>query len=204
MWVAPQSGVIKESEAQGRKQTFLVVRYILITATGALAFLETAGNSSLVPLAALVITALGSNLVIGQASPFSFFDASFQAPVLVSDTAMISLCLLLTRASQESFLFFFFVLIMAAKLENLVTLAICAGLIGFASFLIAGDPGQGWMSPALMRIPFLFATAVFFGYVVLPERTGEMTPFNRIQPTGGRKTPAPRRTPRPVPVREAS
>jgi len=187
----------------GRKQTFLVIRYVLIFATGALAFLETAGDSSLLPLTALVLTALGSNVVIGQASPFSFFDASFQAPVLVSDTAMISLCLLMTRASQESFLFFFFVLIMAAKVENLVTLAIGATLIGCASFLMVTDVSDGWMSPALMRIPFLFATAVFFGYVVLPERTGDMTPFSRSGPIGGSKTPPPPRTsPRPAQMRE--
>jgi hypothetical protein len=30
-----------------------------------------------------------------------------------------------------------------------------------------------------MRIPFLLATALFYGYVVLPERTGQMTPIGR-------------------------
>ena len=30
-----------------------------------------------------------------------------------------------------------------------------------------------------MRIPFLLATALFYGYVVLPERTGQMTPLTR-------------------------
>jgi len=86
--------------------------------------------------------------------------------------------LLFTRASQESFLFFFFVLIMAAKVENFLLLGVGGALIGVASFLIA-DAGPSMVSPSLMRIPFLFATAIFFGYVVLPERTGEMVPLVR-------------------------
>ncbi len=169
--------MVKQSEAVSRKQIFLVCRYVLIIATGLLAFVELARDVSPVPVAVLVVVALASNVALGQASPFSFFDAWMQAPVLVSDTAMISIALLLTRASQESFFFFFFVLIMAAKLENLVTLGIGAAAIGVASFLLT-DAGPGWASPTLMRVPFLFATGVFFGYVVLPERTGQMAGFN--------------------------
>ena len=148
---------------------------MMILATGALAFFETAAEASPLPVIALVATALASNVVLGQASPFNFFDALMQAPILVSDTAMISIALLLSRASQEFFFFFFFVLIMAAKLENLVTLGIGAALIGVASVLMA-DASAGWAAPVLMRIPFLFAAGLFFGYVVLPERTGKMAP----------------------------
>jgi hypothetical protein len=173
--------MVQQSDAETRKSTFLICRYVLVFATGALAFVEVAGKSSPLPIAVLIGLSLVSNLVLSQASPFSFFDAWTQAPVLVSDTAMISICLLLTRASQESFLFFFFVLIMAAKIENLATLGICGVCVGFASFLLA-DASTGWASPALMRIPFLFAAAIFFGYVVLPERTGEMNGFNSPSP----------------------
>ena len=184
-----------ETEAINRKQTFLIIRYVLILATGAVAFIEQAAQSSPLPVAVVVATALASNIALGQSSPFSFFDAGLQAPVLVSDTAMISVALLLTRASQEFFLFFFFVLIMAAKLENLALLGIGAALIGFASFLMA-DVSGGWASPTLMRVPFLFASGVFFGYVVLPERTGAMNGFNRT-PVARVKKPA---LPRPFAV----
>jgi hypothetical protein len=174
--LAPVCVIIKESEARGRKQTFLICRYVLILATGALAFIETAKDVSPLPVCVLVAIALVSNVVLSQASSFAFFDAWTQAPVLVSDTAMISIALLLSRASQESFLFFFFLLIMAAKVENLTTLGVCAALIGLASFLM-DDPTGGWAAPTLMRVPFMFATGIFFGYVVLPERTGEMSSF---------------------------
>jgi len=186
--------MVRESEALGRKNSFLLCRYSLIFATGALAFVEVAKDASPLPIAVLIVLALASNLVLSQAPPFSFFDAWTQAPVLVSDTAMISIALLLTRATQESFFFFFFVLIMAAKVENLATLGICAAFVGFASFLLA-DPSGGWASPTLMRIPFMFATAVFFGYVVLPERTGDMNGFSTVEPLR-RKVPPGMKGPR--------
>jgi hypothetical protein len=171
--------VRRESEAASRKQTFLLIRYLLIFATGALALIEQGNEGSPLPVVMLMVVALTSNVVLGSSPPMSFFDAWTQAPVLVADTAMISVALLLTRANQEFFFFFFFVLIMAAKVENLTLLGIGAGLIGFASFLLAEPSAAGWASPALMRIPFLFATGVFYGYVVLPERTGEMIPLTR-------------------------
>lgn len=169
--------MIREAEAIVRKQRFLMCRYALIFVTGAVGFLETAGSSP-VPVAVLVALAMFSNLFLGTVPPFSFFDATMQAPILVTDTALVSSVLLLSRASQEFFLFFFFVLIMAAKIENLVALIIGAGLIGITSLLFA-DTDAGLLSPLLMRIPFLLATALFYGYVVLPERTGQMSPMNR-------------------------
>lgn len=175
--------MIREGEAIVRKQRFLLCRYALIFVTGAVGFLETA-QSSPVPIAVLVALAMFSNLFLGTVPPFSFFDATMQAPILVTDTAMVSAVLLLARASQEFFLFFFFMLIMAAKIENLFALVFGAGLIGITSLLFS-DANTGWLSPLLMRIPFLLATALFYGYVVLPERTGQMTPLK------GTKLPRP-------------
>jgi len=169
--------MIREAEAIVRKQRFLLCRYALIFVTGAVGLLETQDGSPL-PVAVLVGLALFSNLFLGTVPPFNFFDASMQAPILITDTAMVSAILLLSRASQEFYLFFFFVLIMAAKIENLKLLALAAGTIGALSLLFT-DLEAGWMSPVLMRIPFLFAAAMFYGYVVLPERTGQMTPLTR-------------------------
>lgn len=156
---------------------------MLILATGALGVFQSEGASPM-PILALVGLALVSNLYLGTVSPFSFFDATMQAPILVSDTALISAVLLVSRASQEFFLFFFFVLIMAAKIENLIMLAIAAVGIGVIS-LFFRDVGTGLISPILMRVPFMLATALFYGYVVLPERSGRMQPM-RIRGSGPR------------------
>jgi hypothetical protein len=170
--------MIREAEAIVRKQRFLLCRYALIFVTGAVGFLETAGGSPM-PIAVLIALAMFSNFFLGTVPPFSFFDATMQAPILVTDTALISAVLLLARASQEFFLFFFFILIMAAKIDNLLALLIGAVLIGITSLLFA-DFDAGFLSPLLMRIPFLLATALFYGYIVLPERTGQMGPLGRV------------------------
>lgn len=172
--------MVREAEALARKQRFLLCRYVLILITGVIGYLQLAEQGSPVPITALIALGVASNLFLGTVSPFNFFDANMQAPVLVADTAMVSSVLLVARASQEFFLFFFFILIMAAKIENLILLGIAAVVIAFGSMLFA-DLEAGWLSPVLMRVPFLLAAALFYGYVVLPERTGQMTPFGYRQ-----------------------
>lgn len=167
--------MIREADAIARKQRFLLCRYALIFVTGAVGFLETQDTSPM-PIAVLVAVTLFSNLFLGTVPAFNFFDASMQAPILITDTAMISAVLLLSRASQEFYFFFFFVLIMAAKIENLTLLGAGAVLIGLLSLLFT-DLEAGWLSPLLMRIPFMLAASLFYGYVVLPERTGQMSPL---------------------------
>jgi len=174
--------MIRESDALTRKQRFLLCRYALILVTGAVGFLES-GTGSPVPVAILIGLSILSNIYLGSISPFSFFDANMQAPILVIDTALVSSVLLIARASQEFFLFFFFVLIMAAKIENLVLLGIGAALIGLTSLLFTDlDAAGGFISPLLMRVPFHEATALFYGYVVLPERTGQMSGLGHSLP----------------------
>lgn len=180
--------MIREAEALQRKQRFLLCRYVLILVTGTLGMVQSTGSSS--PILLLVALALLSNLYLSTVSPFSFFDATMQAPILVTDTAMVSAVLLVSRASQEFFLFFFFALIMAAKIENLIVLGVSAALIGVIS-LFAGDVNAGLMSPILMRVPFLLATALFYGYVVLPERSGQMKPITLKGKNGDRGSRAP-------------
>lgn len=171
----PLVAMIREAEAIVRKQRFLLCRYALIFVTGAVGFLETQDNSP-IPIAIMVTVAIASNMFLGTVPAFNFFDASMQAPILITDTAMVSAVLLVSRASQEFYLFFFFILIMAAKIDNLTLLAAAAGVIGVLSLLFT-DTSAGWISPLLMRIPFMLAAALFYGYVVLPERTGQMTPL---------------------------
>ena len=70
--------MIREAEALQRKQRFLLCRYVLIFVTGALGMLQSTGSP--IPILLLVALALLSNLYLGSVSPFSFFDATMQAP----------------------------------------------------------------------------------------------------------------------------
>ena len=119
--------MIREAEAIVRKQRFLLCRYALIFVTGAVGLLETAGQLAGAHRRAGDRWPCSRISSSAPSRPFSFFDATMQAPILVTDTAMVSAVLLLARASQEFFLFFFFILIMAAKIENLVALVVRRG-----------------------------------------------------------------------------
>lgn len=168
--------MIREPEAVQRKTRFLLCRYVLIFLTGLTALSQNAEGSEALIYAA-VGAALFSNVYMGTLNAFAFFDARTQAPILVSDTAMISAVLLISGAGQEFFLFFFFALLMAAYIENFTALAAAAVGLALVSLLFGGS-GEGWWSPALVRTPFFLATALFYGYVVLPERTGQMQPLH--------------------------
>ncbi len=145
-----------------RRHTFLLVRYVLIIAVGSVAVVQQPGP---VPLrtASIILAALLSNLALSLVRPEQFFRWWVQAPVLIVDTAWVCAVLVLVHMGQDFFLFFF-VLFLAAISESLSLLAVGALLIGGASILLAGSEA---MTPAsLIRAPFFFATAIFYGYIV--------------------------------------
>ncbi|MBI4517506.1 MAG: hypothetical protein HY699_17015 [Deltaproteobacteria bacterium] len=148
--------------AAERRQTFLVVRYVLILAVGSLAVVE----KPLLPagIVALICGALLSNLALRWVPIAHFFRWWVQGPILISDTVWVSVVLLSGNLSQEFFLFFF-VLFLAAISESLGLLAVGAVLIGTASLVLAGSAAT-LSAASLIRVPFFFAAALFYGYIV--------------------------------------
>jgi signal transduction histidine kinase len=145
-----------------RRHTFLLVRYVLIIAVGSVAVVQQPGP---VPLrtSTIILGALLSNLALSLVRPEHFFRWWVQAPILIVDTTWVCAVLVLVHTGQDFFLFFF-VLFLAAISESLGLLAVGALLIGGASMLLAGPEA---MTPAsLIRVPFFFATAIFYGYIV--------------------------------------
>ncbi|MFI5396375.1 MAG: sensor histidine kinase [Candidatus Binatia bacterium] len=142
---------------------FLLVRYVLIIAVSALAI------SNVRPALAtsqvlLIVVALVSNAALSRVSTPHFFRWWVQGPVLVADTVWIAVVLLSSGFQQQFFLFYFIELFLAAIGESLALLALGAVLIGTASIAVGND---GVLTAAtLIRVPFFFATAVFYGYVL--------------------------------------
>lgn len=145
-----------------RRRTFLLVRYVLIIAVGALAVVQ---DHEPLPLsiALLICGAFVSNFALTAVGSPLFFRWWVQAPVLLLDTVWVSIVLLNARLSQEFFLFFF-VLFLAAISENLGLLAVGAVLIGAANLVLAGPTAL--TAASLIRVPFFFTTAIFYGYTV--------------------------------------
>ena len=162
-----------EMPSASKLQAFLLLRYTLIIATAYLLVVEQQ-FAMLSPLAGcLIAVALASNIAIGHLPRRVTDSMRFAAVVLIYDTAWVTVALMSSgRFNADFYLLYFFLLLLAAIGENLRLIAIGAGVV-CAAYLFGhsaiGTAGDTWSSPSLIRIPFLFTTAVFYGYLV--ERT---------------------------------
>jgi signal transduction histidine kinase len=156
-----------------RTRAFLLLRYTLIVATTYLLLAEDRFSLSSTLAMLLVAAALASNVLIAHLPERMTGSMRFASGVILYDTLWITLALLSTgRFSSEFFFLYFFVLLLAAIGESLglivlgacVTCAAC--LVGSSAM---GISLTSLTSPSLIRIPFLFSAAIFYGYMV--ERT---------------------------------
>jgi signal transduction histidine kinase len=152
-----------EATHADRRRTFLLVRYVLIIAVSALAIFnvrDALASSQIL----LIVVALLSNAALGRVNTAQFFRWWVQGPVVLVDTVWIAVVLLSTGFQQQFFLFYFIELFLAAIGESLGLLALGAVILGTASITIGNE---GVLTAAtLIRVPFFFATAVFYGYVL--------------------------------------
>ncbi len=151
----------------------LILRYTLIIATAYLLLVERAFTLPSQDSVVLIATALASNILIGRLPPRVTNAAFFGVAIVVGDTLWITIALL--RSGQfdpEFFFLYFFILLLAAIGESLRLIVLGAVVVCFAyTYLLFanGSTLSLWRSPSLIRIPFLFAVAAFYGYLV--ERT---------------------------------
>jgi signal transduction histidine kinase len=150
-------------------RAFLLLRYTLILATAYLLLVEHR-FAAFSPLAGtLIAIALASNLAIGYLPPAVTNAPRFAIAVILFDTGWVTAALMSSGGfTADFFTLYFFLLLLAAVGENLRLIAVAASVV-CAAYLFghsaAGGPG-GWMSPSLIRIPFLFTAAVFYGHLV--------------------------------------
>lgn len=151
-------------------RAFLLLRYTLIIATAYLLLVEL--SFAVPPTAAmlLIVLALLSNVVFAGLPERVMRSVAFNMAVIVYDTIWVTATLVLSgRFSAEFFYLYFFVLLLAAIGENLLLIAVGAcALCGAYLYghVATGGTWSWWHSPSLIRLPFLFATAVFYGYLV--------------------------------------
>jgi signal transduction histidine kinase len=169
VFCCPNRGV----DPLSKSRAFLLLRYTLIIATAYLLLVEQ-NFATFSPLAGLLIAlALASNVAMAQLPARVAESMQFATAVIVFDTAWVTAALMSSgRFSADFFMLYFFVLLLAAVGENLRLIAVTA-FVACAAYLFGhASMGNGlglWTSPSLIRLPFLFTTAIFYGYLV--ERT---------------------------------
>lgn len=148
----------------------VLLRYTFIIAVAYLLLAEHGFSSPPTGPMLLIVAALMSNLLIPRLPARITDSTPFNASIIVGDTVWITAVMLYSGLfSPDFFYLYFFVLLLAAIGENLGlivvgTIAICIAYLYVLS--ASGDTSTLWGSPSLIRIPFLFTAAAFYGYLV--------------------------------------
>jgi len=162
--------VAASSEQLQRNKAFLLLRYTLIAATAYLILVENKFSSPPVGVVLAITAALLSNVLATNLPARVSSSSGFGLAVIVADTAWITAALIASgHFDAEFFYLYFFVLLLAAIGENLTLIAVGAVVVS-GSYLYALSVTESgwslWNSPTVIRIPFLFAAAAFYGYLV--------------------------------------
>jgi signal transduction histidine kinase len=168
-----EAGITQDREGK----TILLLRWVLIVATAYLLLFHHARLQDSPFVAMFLAGYLGSNLVVAALLRRGSFRKELEMAVAVFDAAALSLALFLAKdVSASFFLLYFVVIFLAALTERLVFLIAMAVLISFLHVYATVDTlsVMGFLaSGAPIRIAFLYAVALFFGYLVERVRFAE-------------------------------
>jgi signal transduction histidine kinase len=157
-----------------KKQTLYLLRWVLIIASAYLFFFSIQTPTTPPALALLIAAALLSNLLLSRFPEKWVEGPAFDVTLVLFDTLWVSLGAFLTHnLSGDFFLLYFLVILLAVAGERLEVIAFGAAIIGviYTGALAFESPSFLFASPTyLLRIPFLFAIALFYGYLVARTR----------------------------------
>ena len=148
---------------------FILFRYVLIVAAAYL-FLFEGETAAPVVNVALIAGALASNVFLSQV-PGNLLLRPFTVGLIVCvDIGWIAAGLWYKSSfGNDIFFLYFFVLFLAATGLNLTALigsSILLTAVDLAFFVNPGEYKFIWTSSSLIRIPFIFTAAAFYGYLV--------------------------------------
>jgi len=166
---------VKQESHVNKQRTVVLLRWVLIIAFSYLLLLDTSSGRPPTHLALLIAVALASNLVIAR-MPLQFVQSrSFDFSVVVFDAAWVTLGLAWApNVSGDLFLLYFLVIFVAATGESLSMIVGSAALVSlvYGATLSLNPSGDLRLTTtSLLRVPFLFVVALFYGYFVGEIRT---------------------------------
>lgn len=154
-------------------RALLLLRYTLIIATAYLLLAEHGFGLPSPLTGGLIALALASNVVVARLPQRVAQSARLATALIIFDTVWVTLALVSGgQFSADFFVLYFFLLLLAAVGENLRLIAIAACVVCVAYLFGNSAVGGGaalWTSPSLIRVPFLFTAAIFYGHLI--ERT---------------------------------
>ncbi len=175
---APVPGSAGERLLAGNKaRTVLLLRWVLILATCCLLLFSDPLARPRPWAAAFAMAYIASNLLLLALLPHIRSQRKLETAVVLFDAVAVSVGLALTeRATTDFFLLYFLVMFLGALAERFDLVLGAALLIGGLHLYTVGHSvGYGNLleSEYLLRVPFLFVVALFFGYLVENTRAAE-------------------------------
>ena len=159
-----------------KKSTVVLLRWVLIIAFSYLLLIDQSGATPHAAVVLLIAAALASNLIIGRVPEHWTTRPTFDFLVVFFDAAWLTLGLIWApNVSDDMFLLYFLVIFIAAVGESLLTIVGSAALVGLVyGGTLSVNPGGDLRlaSTVLLRVPFLFVVALFYGYFVTEIRSG--------------------------------
>ena len=153
-----------------RLRAFVLLRYTLIAATAYLMLVEERFAVPPVWVCAVIAMALVSNVLVSQLPDRVLDSRYFAAGMILADTTWITAALISSGRFEVDFFFlYFFVLLLAAMGESLGLIAVAAVAVCLAYVYVLSSSGETWSmwnSPSIIRLPFLFTAAAFYGYMI--------------------------------------
>jgi signal transduction histidine kinase len=155
----------------------VTLRWVLIIAIAYLLLFSRPLGTTPVSVAIFVALYLGSNVVLTELARRESRHAGLEWAVVILDIAAVTLALYLCGSgANELFVLYFGVLFLSALLDGVLMAVGAALLIGTANIYTASafmDAGELVRHGYVVRLPFLFAVALFFGNLVQNARARE-------------------------------
>jgi signal transduction histidine kinase len=173
---SPSNGTSLRDDSERQHQTLLLLRWVMIIATGyLLLFFHPVGSRRPV-VAAFLAAYLASNFVFAALLRRVRRPQLLEMAIVLFDSSAVSLALLLAQSGSSDFFLLYFFVVFLATLSERVELVAVAAALSAALHLYATTQLFGTAvlrSGELVRIPFLFVVALFFGHLVARARGAE-------------------------------
>jgi len=153
---------------QSKRQAVVMVRWVLVTAASYLMLFSGSSNPH-VGVLVVVALLLASNVVIGRLPDAVVAHPGFDAMILLLDTALLSVGFYLSSGvSSDFYLVYFFVIFLAGVSERLASVLLGSLLAAgaYVSLRWAGLTTPTPDSSMALRVAFIFAVALFYGFLV--------------------------------------
>lgn len=155
--------------ALDKKHAIVTLQWLVVIVSSSLLLFSGGKLSEDPSVYGLILIFFASSLILQRLPEATFYHRFFDTGLALLDTLLISASIYTNRSVPwDLFLFYFFILFLAAIGESMVRIVIGSVLISaiYVVFLVQQGKGLAQMGPDLLiRIPFLFGAAILYGYL---------------------------------------